>query len=46
MVIIDKEKETVTVEGTMDVKMLIDKLGKKFKRDVEVVQPKVEDKKK
>ncbi|MCI50086.1 hypothetical protein A2U01_0071330, partial [Trifolium medium] len=47
MVTIDKKKETVTVEGTMDVKVLIDKLGKKFKKEVEVVQlKKVEDKKK
>ncbi|MCI28238.1 heavy metal transport detoxification domain-containing protein, partial [Trifolium medium] len=35
MVTIDKEKETVTVGGTMDVKVLIDKLEKKFKRVVE-----------
>ncbi|MCH79850.1 hypothetical protein A2U01_0000609 [Trifolium medium] len=47
MVTIDKKKETVTVEGIMNVKVLIDKLGKKFKREVEVIQPKkVEDKKK
>ncbi|WJX74320.1 hypothetical protein P8452_57987 [Trifolium repens] len=39
-VAIDKEKETVTVKGTMDVKMLMENLKKRFKRKVEVVQPK------
>ncbi|GAU16221.1 hypothetical protein TSUD_298530 [Trifolium subterraneum] len=48
MVTIDKELETVIVEGTMDVKVLIDKLEKKFKRKVvELVQPeKIKDEKK
>ncbi|GAU47225.1 hypothetical protein TSUD_107610 [Trifolium subterraneum] len=39
-VTIDKEKEIVTVKGTMDAKVLVEKLKKRFKRKVEVVQPK------
>ncbi|CAJ2660758.1 unnamed protein product [Trifolium pratense] len=41
-VAIDKEKETLTVKGTMDVKVLMEKLKKRFKRKIEVVQPKKE----
>lgn len=37
---IDKEKETVTVKGTMDVKALVENLMEKFKRKVEVVPTK------
>ncbi|TKY67177.1 Copper-transporting ATPase 2 [Spatholobus suberectus] len=37
---IDKEKETVTVKGTMDVKALVENLMEKLKRKVEVVPPK------
>lgn len=37
---IDKEKETVTVKGTMDVKALVGNLTEKLKRKVEVVPPK------
>lgn len=37
---IDKEKETVTVKGTMDVKTLVGNLQEKLKRKVEVVPPK------
>ncbi|KAL9296790.1 hypothetical protein ACSQ67_022686 [Phaseolus vulgaris] len=39
---IDKEKETVTVKGTMDVKALVENLTEKLKRKVEVVPPKKE----
>ncbi|XP_061359442.1 heavy metal-associated isoprenylated plant protein 3-like [Gastrolobium bilobum] len=37
---IDKEKDTVTVKGTMDVKSLMENLMEKLKRKVEVVPPK------
>ncbi|XP_004506054.1 heavy metal-associated isoprenylated plant protein 3-like [Cicer arietinum] len=37
---IDKEKETVTVKGTMDVKALVENLTEKFKRKVEIVPSK------
>ncbi|XLS49213.1 hypothetical protein HN51_009890 [Arachis hypogaea] len=37
---INKEKETVTVKGTMDVKALAANLTEKLKRKVEVVPPK------
>ena len=37
---IDKEKEMVTVKGTMDVKALAENLMEKLKRRVEVVPPK------
>ena len=37
---IDEEKETVTVKGTMDVKVLVGNLMEKLKRTVEVVPPK------
>ncbi|KAK7262265.1 hypothetical protein RJT34_29831 [Clitoria ternatea] len=37
---IDKEKETVTVKGTMDVEALVGNLMEKLKRKVEVVPPK------
>ncbi|MCH80893.1 transcription initiation factor TFIID subunit 3-like [Trifolium medium] len=46
MVDMDKEKETVTVKGTMDVKRLIHKLEKKFKRDVVLVKSRDKNKKK
>ncbi|KAI5389025.1 variant 2, Heavy metal-associated isoprenylated plant protein 3 [Lathyrus oleraceus] len=39
---IDKEKDTVTVKGTMDVKKLVENLTEKLKRKVEVVPPKKE----
>lgn len=39
---IDKEKETVSVKGTMDVKALVENLTEKLKRKVEVVPPKKE----
>jgi len=39
---IDKEKETVTVKGTMDVKALAENLMEKLRRKVEVVPPKKE----
>lgn len=39
---IDKEKETVTVKGTMDVKALVETLSERLKRKVEVVPPKKE----
>ncbi|MED6220605.1 hypothetical protein PIB30_046367 [Stylosanthes scabra] len=42
---IDKEKETVTVKGTMDVKALAANLMEKLKRKVEVVPPKKPDNK-
>ncbi|CAL0310474.1 unnamed protein product [Lupinus luteus] len=37
-------KESVTVEGTMDVEELVSYMSKKLKRKVEVVQPKKEEK--
>jgi hypothetical protein len=37
---IDKEKDNVTVKGTMDVKGLVENLSEKLKRKVEVVPPK------
>lgn len=37
---VDKEKDNVTVKGTMDVKKLVENLSQKLKRKVEVVQPK------
>ncbi|XP_027343989.1 heavy metal-associated isoprenylated plant protein 3 [Abrus precatorius] len=39
---IDKEKETVTVKGTMDVKALVANLTERLRRKVEVVPPKKE----
>lgn len=39
---IDKEKETVTVKGTMDAKALAGNLTEKLRRKVEVVPPKKE----
>ncbi|WVZ03242.1 hypothetical protein V8G54_024048 [Vigna mungo] len=39
---IDKEKETVTVKGTMDVKALAENLMEKLRREVVVVPPKKE----
>ncbi|XP_061356942.1 heavy metal-associated isoprenylated plant protein 3-like isoform X2 [Gastrolobium bilobum] len=39
---IDKEKETVTVKGTMDVKALVGNLMERLRRKVEVVPPKKE----
>ncbi|KAK7261311.1 hypothetical protein RIF29_27620 [Crotalaria pallida] len=39
---IDKDKETVTVKGTMEVKVLVEKLRERLKRKVEVVPPKKE----
>lgn len=42
---IDKEKETVTVKGTMDVKSLVNNLTERLKRKVEVVPPKKDKKK-
>lgn len=39
---IDKEKETVTVKGSMDVKALVESLKERLKRKVEVVPPKKE----
>lgn len=39
---IDKEKETVTVKGTMDVKALAENLMEKLRRQVLVVPPKKE----
>ncbi|KAJ7981046.1 Heavy metal-associated isoprenylated plant protein [Quillaja saponaria] len=39
---IDKEKDTVTVKGTMDAKALAEKLKEKLKRGVEVIPPKKE----
>lgn len=41
---IDKEKDTITVQGTMDVKSLVNNLTEKLKRKVEVVPPKKEKK--
>jgi len=41
-VTIDKEKEIVIVKGTMDMKVLVEKLKKRFKRKVEVVPTKKE----
>jgi len=41
-VTIDKEKEIVTVKGTMDMKVLVEKLKRRFKRKVEVVPTKKE----
>ncbi|KFK27834.1 hypothetical protein AALP_AA8G436000 [Arabis alpina] len=38
----DKEKNLVTVKGTMDVKKLVESLSEKLKRPVEVVPPKKE----
>ncbi|RDX99524.1 Heavy metal-associated isoprenylated plant protein 3, partial [Mucuna pruriens] len=40
IVAVDKEKETMTVKGTMDVKALAENLAKKFNMKVEVVSPK------
>jgi len=37
---VDKEKDNVTVKGTMDVKKLVENLSQKLKRKVEVVKPK------
>lgn len=37
---IDKQKELVTVTGTMEMKALADNLKKHLKRDVEIVPPK------
>lgn len=37
---IDKDKETVTVKGSMNVKALVEKLKGRLKRNVEVVPPK------
>ncbi|MCI33791.1 copper-transporting ATPase 2-like, partial [Trifolium medium] len=37
---IDREKDNVTVKGTMDVKGLVENLSEKLKRKVEVVSPK------
>lgn len=37
---VDKERDTVTVKGTMDVKKLVENLTEKLKRKVEVVPPK------
>ncbi|KAL1348055.1 hypothetical protein HN51_024049 [Arachis hypogaea] len=42
---INKEKDTVTVQGTMDVKALAANLTEKLKRKVEVVPPKKPDNK-
>ncbi|GAV66490.1 HMA domain-containing protein [Cephalotus follicularis] len=39
---IDKQKDLVTVKGTMDVKALVDALKEKLKRSVEIVPPKKE----
>ncbi|KAJ4829689.1 hypothetical protein Tsubulata_007492 [Turnera subulata] len=39
---LDKQKETVTVKGTMDVKALTEALKDRLKRPVEVVPPKKE----
>ncbi|KAE9587962.1 hypothetical protein Lal_00002897 [Lupinus albus] len=39
---IDKEKETVTVKGTMEVKALVGNLMERLKKKVEVVPPKKE----
>ncbi|KAF8102323.1 hypothetical protein N665_0198s0036 [Sinapis alba] len=36
----DKEKQLVTVKGTMDVKKLVESLSEKLKRPVEIVPPK------
>ncbi|CAF1773122.1 unnamed protein product, partial [Brassica napus] len=36
----DKEKQLVTVKGTMDVKKLVESLSDKLKRPVEIVPPK------
>lgn len=36
----DKEKDLVTVTGTMDTKAIVERLMAKMKRPVEVVQPK------
>uniref|UniRef100_A0A1J3H336 Heavy metal-associated isoprenylated plant protein 26 n=1 Tax=Noccaea caerulescens TaxID=107243 RepID=A0A1J3H336_NOCCA len=36
----DKEKQLVTVKGTMDVKKLVESLTEKLKRPVEIVPPK------
>ncbi|XP_010456760.1 PREDICTED: heavy metal-associated isoprenylated plant protein 3-like [Camelina sativa] len=36
----DKEKNLVTVKGTMDVKKLVESLSEKLKRTVEIVPPK------
>ncbi|KAG7534987.1 Heavy metal-associated domain superfamily [Arabidopsis thaliana x Arabidopsis arenosa] len=38
----DKEKNLVTVKGTMDVKKLVESLSEKLKRQVEIVPPKKE----
>ncbi|XVF20296.1 hypothetical protein REPUB_Repub11eG0185800 [Reevesia pubescens] len=39
---VDKQKELVTVKGTMDVKALAEALKDKLKKDVEIVPPKKE----
>lgn len=39
---VDRQKDLVTVKGTMDVKALTECLSEKFKRPVEVVPPKKE----
>lgn len=36
----DKDKQLVTVKGTMDVKKLVESLSEKLKRPVEIVPPK------
>ncbi|KAL2328567.1 hypothetical protein Fmac_021994 [Flemingia macrophylla] len=43
--VMDEEKDTVTVEGTMDVKALTGKLMNKLKREVVVVPPKKDNEK-
>ncbi|XP_072087728.1 heavy metal-associated isoprenylated plant protein 3-like [Arachis hypogaea] len=43
-VAIDKEKETVTVKGTMDAKALVGSLTNRLKRKVEVVPPRKDNK--
>lgn len=40
----DKEKQLVTVKGTMDVKKLVESLTEKLKRPVEIVPPAKKDK--
>ncbi|CAL1404186.1 unnamed protein product [Linum trigynum] len=39
LVAMDKQKETVTVKGTMNVKELVDALKERLKRSVEIVPP-------
>ncbi|MED6200402.1 hypothetical protein PIB30_084677 [Stylosanthes scabra] len=43
-VAIDKEKQTVTVKGTMEAKALVGSLTRRLKRKVEVVPPKKDNK--